>query len=354
VLAIEPPFAGNPNFTVGLSRAQGGASAVLVIDKTDPGPGPGVPATASFFRRQVKVSGEGPAGGYASVSLPIPSDPALIGTTLFGRWFVLGPGNGVSATPAFRMTIFGAGHPPPPGTIFSSVSAASLATGLVAMESIVSGFGQKFSTATEMASTLPLPTNLAGVSVSVRDSMGGERLAPLFYASPKQINYQIPPGTAPGEAQVTVLRNGAIVGSGSLQVAAIAPALFSANSSGKDTAAATVLRIRGDGSESQEAVARFDQTEKKFVSEPIDLGPEREQIFLTLYGAGCRFSSAGQVSAKIGGAAADVLFAGAQPHLVGVDQVTLRVPRSLIGRGEVDVVLTVNGQTSNTVTVNVR
>jgi hypothetical protein len=28
VLAIEPPFAGNPNFTVGLSRAQGGASAV--------------------------------------------------------------------------------------------------------------------------------------------------------------------------------------------------------------------------------------------------------------------------------------------------------------------------------------
>jgi uncharacterized protein (TIGR03437 family) len=60
------------------------------------------------------------------------------------------------------------------------------------------------------------------------------------------------------------------------------------------------------------------------------------------------------VSAKIGGAAADVLFAGAQPNLVGVDQVNLRVPRSLIGRGEVDVVLTVNGQTSNTVTVNVR
>jgi uncharacterized protein (TIGR03437 family) len=139
-----------------------------------------------------------------------------------------------------------------------------------------------------------------------------------------------------------------------VQVAGVAPALFSANSSGKDTAAAAVLRIRGDGSESQEAVARFDQAQNKFVSEPIDLGPESDQVFLTLYGAGFRFRGDGEVSARIGGTVAEVLFAGAHLSFVGVDQVNLRLPRTLTGRGEVEVVVTVDGRTSNTVTVNVR
>ena len=43
VIAIEPPLAGNPNFTVGLSDALGGAQAVLVIDDVDPGTGPSIP-----------------------------------------------------------------------------------------------------------------------------------------------------------------------------------------------------------------------------------------------------------------------------------------------------------------------
>ena len=38
----------------------------------------------------------------------------------------------------------------------------------------------------------------------------------------------------------------------------------------------------------------------------------------------------------------------------GLDQVNLRVPRSLIGRGEVDVVLTVDGKIANTLRVNIK
>src|SRR5438876_199371 len=48
VIAIEPPLAGNPSFTVGVSNALGGAQAVLVIDSNDPGTGPAIPVTASF------------------------------------------------------------------------------------------------------------------------------------------------------------------------------------------------------------------------------------------------------------------------------------------------------------------
>ena len=51
VRAIEPPFAGNPNFTVGLFDAAEGATAFLVIDEQDPGIRSTIPAAASFFPR---------------------------------------------------------------------------------------------------------------------------------------------------------------------------------------------------------------------------------------------------------------------------------------------------------------
>jgi uncharacterized protein (TIGR03437 family) len=42
------------------------------------------------------------------------------------------------------------------------------------------------------------------------------------------------------------------------------------------------------------------------------------------------------------------------PVFAGVDQVNVRMPRSLIGRGEVDIVLMVNGKTANVVKVHIQ
>ncbi len=64
VTAIEPPLVGNPNFTVGVSNALGGAQAVLVIGSTDPGTGPSVPATGSLARVSVGLSGNGAGQGF--------------------------------------------------------------------------------------------------------------------------------------------------------------------------------------------------------------------------------------------------------------------------------------------------
>jgi cytochrome c peroxidase len=109
VSAIEPPLVGNTNFTVGVSNALGNAPAVLVISSTDPGTGPAIPATGSLARVSVNLSGSGAGQGFGSVSLLIPDNPALIGSTFFGRWFVSDPNatGGVAVTPAFKMTIFG-------------------------------------------------------------------------------------------------------------------------------------------------------------------------------------------------------------------------------------------------------
>ena len=73
-----------------------------------------------------------------------------------------------------------------------------------------------------------------------------------------------------------------------------------------------------------------------------------------MFGTGIRFrSDLAAATAKVGGVDAQVTFAGPQGTFQGLDQVNVRLPRSLIGRGEVDVSLTVNGKVSNTVTVNI-
>jgi cytochrome c peroxidase len=108
-VAIEPPIVGNPSFTVAVSNAIGNAQAVLVVDSNDPGVGSSIPASGSFARVSVNLNGSGNGNGFGSVSLPIPNNPALLGQTFYGRWYVAdaGAANGFSVTQAFRFTIFG-------------------------------------------------------------------------------------------------------------------------------------------------------------------------------------------------------------------------------------------------------
>ncbi len=75
-------------------------------------------------------------------------------------------------------------------------------------------------------------------------------------------------------------------------------------------------------------------------------------MVLLLFGTGFRGRS-GAVRATIGGENAEVLFAGPQGDFVGLDQINVRLPRSLSGRGGVTVTLTVDGKTANSVTIRI-
>jgi uncharacterized protein (TIGR03437 family) len=55
----------------------------------------------------------------------------------------------------------------------------------------------------------------------------------------------------------------------------------------------------------------------------------------------------------IGGVAAQVQYAGPQGTWPGLDQVNVALPLSLRGAGAVDVVLTIDGKTSNKVQIEV-
>jgi uncharacterized protein (TIGR03437 family) len=240
-------------------------------------------------------------------------------------------------------------------TVVASVSAASFTGVALAAESIVAAFGTSLATSVQIASSLPLPTSLAGTTAKVKDSAGGERLAPLFFVAPAQVNYQIPPGMASGSATVTVTSGDGAVSTGTVQIASVAPGLFSVNASGQGLAAAVALRVRADGSLSYEPITRFDSSQNKFVAVPIDLGPPSDQVFLILYGTGWRSrSSLTAATVKIGGADTEILYAGLADGFVGLDQLNARLPRSLAGRGEVDIVLTVDGKPANIVRVSFR
>jgi uncharacterized protein (TIGR03437 family) len=236
----------------------------------------------------------------------------------------------------------------------ANFSAASY-TAPLASEAIATAFGAELATTTTSAREIPLPPELGGTTVKVRDGAGVERVAPLFFVSPLQVNYQVPPGTVNGTATVNVTSADGSAPVCLAQISTVAPGLFTADASGRGLPAASVLRVSAGGSQIYEPVARFDPATNKFVVVPIDLDPATDQVFLILYGTGIRYRSGlSAVTVTVGGENAQALYAGAQGGFVGLDQVNVLLPRSLIGRGEVDVILTVNGQGSNTVKINIK
>src|SRR5262249_56781967 len=135
-----------------------------------------------------------------------------------------------------------------------TVSAASSAP-VVSPDSIAAAYGVGLATQVASATAKPLPTSLVGTTVKVN----GE-LARLFFVSPTQINYLIPPGTPPGAASVVVTSGDGTVSTGSAQIAPAAPALFTANGSGQGALASVLLRRKANGQDIFERLAKCDGT----------------------------------------------------------------------------------------------
>jgi uncharacterized protein (TIGR03437 family) len=216
-------------------------------------------------------------------------------------------------------------------TTVAAVSAASFAKdGPLAPESIASLFGQGLAAATQQAGALPLPVSLADASVVVTDSTGMDRTAPL-----------------------RVFQRSRVVARGQVRIEPVAPALFTANADGRGVALAVAVRVSADGTQTAVPVFECGAAPGSCVAKPIDLGGESEQVILLLFGTGIR-GSAALPSVSIGGIGAEVLGAGPQGQYVGLDQVNVRLPRALMGRGDVDAVLKADGKTANVVTVRIR
>jgi uncharacterized protein (TIGR03437 family) len=230
-------------------------------------------------------------------------------------------------------------------------NAASFGGVSVAPGSIVSLFGVNLADATAVATAKPLPTSLAAATLTLTDSAGTAHAVPLFFVSRGQINCFIPAEATLGPATLTVRDDQGHSASIEITLAAVAPGLFTADASGTGVAAAAVLRVAADGSRTDTLTFAYDANQG-FQAVPIDLGASGDAVYLTLFGTG--IGNGHSVSVTIGGQAVPVLFAGAQGEFVGLDQANIGpLPRGLLGDGEVPVVYTVEGQDSNTVTINI-
>lgn len=252
----------------------------------------------------------------------------LYGATMDGRRLFT-PSGGPRAGAFFSSTHEAFYLPPvtrpsisPAGIVNAASYVAAVAPG-----SLAALFGVGLSPGAQGAVRLPLPTQMNATLVLVNG-----RAAPLFYASPEQINFQVPPDTT-APATAVVRQAGVDSDPQTLPLFDAAPGLFSVSQNG-----------RGQG-----AILHADTFELASSSRPATAG---EALAVYLTGLGQTTSPGPQVT--IGGVGADVLFAGDAPGLVGVNQVNVRVPTGVAPGSAVPVRLTHRGRMSNEVTIAVR
>ena len=250
--------------------------------------------------------------------------------------------------PPVLMNGSGSPYPPAPQSLVHAAGTlvavnSAYGTYALAPETIASLYGSNLAAAPLQAQSLPLPTNLGGVTVTLKDAAGGLFPVPLFYVSPNQVNWLVPRGVATGVATVTVVNANANAGGGATftstaMIAPTAPGLYTANLSGQGPAAAQVTNGQAYSNTAQCSSAG------NCTLVPIDLA---SRPYLILYATGIRGAAQANVSVRIGNIDAGVTYAGPQGTYAGLDQVNVTLAAALKGRGRLVVTVTVNGQATN-------
>jgi uncharacterized protein (TIGR03437 family) len=220
----------------------------------------------------------------------------------------------------------------------------------VAAGSIAALFGNNLGSSLVASNSYPLPITLGGGSVRI-----GSQNAPLFMTSCSQVNLQIPWEVA-GQTQVLAIASagGQMSVQAPVTIAPFAPGIFS-------------LNMRGSG---QGAIEIANTTMLAAPQGPLGIPAQRGQylaIFCTGLGPVSNQPATGVAALSnplsftstlptvtIGGASAQVTYSGLAPGFAGLYQVNVVVPAGAPSGGSIDVILSIGGIPSNTVTVAVQ
>ena len=227
------------------------------------------------------------------------------------------------------------------------VNVASYATGAVAPGSIAAVYGSFLLSSTSVASGVPWPTSLSGLSLQFGSGMH----APIYYASGGQVNIQVPWELAgQTQASLTATVNGQTSAPQTVNLASFAPGIFSMNGQGT-----------GQGAILDPSYKLVDN------SNPATAGSTYIQIYCTGLGPVTNQPSTGSAaptnppatttavpSVTVGGVPAVVSFSGLAPGTVGLYQVNAQVPAATSPGNAVPVVMSIGQAMSNTVTVAIK
>ncbi len=198
-------------------------------------------------------------------------------------------------------------------------------TKAVAPNSIAVAQGGALSFTTEQAQKQAdgsFPTTVGGTTVTVNG-----RRAQIFFVSPTQVNFLVPPQTEIGTADVIVTNSEGFQSRANVTTLKAAPGIFT--TSGNGVGEGTILNAD--------------------TLQPGPFDPTNGNLRLIIYTTGVR--NATQVTATAGGRALTVESFIASPDMVGLDEVHVKVPADLRGAGTVDVVVRADGRDSNSATV---
>ncbi len=207
-------------------------------------------------------------------------------------------------------------------------------TATVAPDSVAVAFGVDLANETAagaVAASGRLPTELAGVVLRVNGYP-----AQLAYVSTWQINFVVPRPVTAGLADVEVLLDAVTVATGSVEVAEVAPGVFSLDSSG--TGPGAILNAATYAG-------------SPFGTQTWQLPGCDKRTRLTVYASGLRFAGPGTIEATLDGIPASIEFAGASELFPGVDELHIVVPAEVANLDNPELTVTAGGIASNAVTV---
>ena len=235
----------------------------------------------------------------------------------------------------------------PMSNVPSILSTAAWGTPTIAPGELVAAYGQNLAPGTPDEIFGPLPTLYYGNSVSIVDSAGKTWAAPMAFVSPGEVTFQVPAGVATGAATVNIVSSAGTQTASNIQVAAVAPTLFTLN--GSALAAAGAISVSSTGA--QTYVPVFQTTSGiSLAANPIP-GVATNQVYLVLYGTGIASAGTTGTTVTVNGVNAQVFYAGSQNLFPGLDQVNVLLPASLAGKGTVEVQLTAGGVAANGVQI---
>ncbi len=233
------------------------------------------------------------------------------------------------------------------GTV-ALVNAASY-DAVVAPGSIGALFGSAMATQTVIASSVPLPKTLGGVTVKINGID-----APLFFVSPNQINLQVPGGVAVGNANIQVFNNGiaAAVGTGTANVAEAAPGILTTDLSGKNQAIALNSDLSPNSDFGKLPGAHPEASGNVVVIYATGIGNTNPSVADGTPAPGNPLAVAtGATSVSIGGVAAEVQFSGLAPGFVGLWQINAVIPASLPTNLKTSIIVSLKGRQSPVTTL---
>ncbi|MGA2736293.1 MAG: glycoside hydrolase family 30 beta sandwich domain-containing protein [Bryobacteraceae bacterium] len=220
---------------------------------------------------------------------------------------------------------------PANGVVNAAAAQAALSPG-----ELFSIYGVNLAAEAQQPLLLPLPATMAAASVEI-----GGIAAPLVYVSPSQINAQVPWEAAPGSATLTVTHAG-VTASQRVMIAAAGPALFALYGTQEAAALNQDYSVNSQDNPAApgQAILLFG-TGFGAVSPAVPTGEPA--------GADPLSQVTAKVTATVGGAPAEALFAGLAPGFAGLWQINLTLPEGTSGAAPV--IISVGGVASATATV---